>query len=237
MRIPVLSFHWRVILQVHPGTVYTDIVNLEGMLGALQRAISPLLLRTPQAAANVVLSSVYGPQGVKAYGDAKREAHAAEIASQAAKAAAVSARQRVAAVSSSASSSADANSNGEASEDAQAAAKEAAAHARAAYEDWQTLENALPPAVRASKSPPAASTAPPGATSKTTNARTLMQTPSAAAAADMKRGDPWLHFANGRGQVLGPSALALKSVSRTDQLARALWAASELALHRELNSF
>jgi len=229
---PNFLFPISLIPKVHPGTVYTDIVNLDGVLGALQRAISPLLLRTPQASANVVLSSVYGPQGVKAYGDAKREANAAEIAYNAAKAVAVLARQRVTAASS------PSNSNGEASEDVHAAAKEAAAQARAAYEAWQSLENSLPPAVRASKLSSAAvasAAAALGATSKANSARTtLMPAPATTAAVTAEAGDPWLHFANGRGQVLGPLALAIKSTSRTDQLARALWAASEFALRREL---
>ena len=51
--------------------------------------------------------------------------------------------------------------------------------------------------------------------------------PSAATA------DRWLHFANGRGEVLGPAALAFKSASRNDQLARSLWRASEAALAAE----
>lgn len=214
--------------------MYTDIVNLEGVLGALQRAIPPLLLRTPQASANVVLSSVYGPHGVIAYGDAKRGAHAAAIAYEAAQAAAVAARRRATAASSP-PPAAGASSNGEAGEDLQAAAKEAAAHARAAYEAWQTSENALPPAVRTLKPLPTAAATPAQGKPKASGARTLMQASSTAAGL-AEAADPWLHFANGRGQVLGPLALAMKSTSRTDQLARALWAASEFALRRELGS-
>jgi hypothetical protein len=216
----VVVILWR--QQVHPGTVHTDIVILDGLLGALQRAVSPLLLRAPQAAANVVLASVYGPQGLFAHDAQRAAAHAAEADSKAAAAAAADARHRAAAAS---------VSPGESQEELAKAAKEAAALARAAYASWQALEAALPPAVRAASASAAALKA-----SSSRRRGTSGQAAPANIAKNAPQVDPWLHFANARGQVLGPKALALKSTSRVDQLARALWAASTHALDRELRS-
>mmetsp|Transcript_43744 Transcript_43744/g.88469 ORF Transcript_43744/g.88469 Transcript_43744/m.88469 type:complete len:496 (-) Transcript_43744:245-1732(-) len=116
-------------VSVHPGTVYTKIVELDGVVGSAQRFISPFFLRSSAAAANVVLSAAYGPSGV--------------------------------------------------------------------------LKKNL---TRTSASPDSGS------------------------AEKEEAVDPWLHYANGRGEVLSPSALAFKSTKLNDELARALWFTSERAM-------
>lgn len=47
-------------VSVHPGMVYTNIVTLE-YIGAIQNVLSPLFLRPPRVAANVVLSAAAAP--------------------------------------------------------------------------------------------------------------------------------------------------------------------------------
>ena len=139
-------------VSVHPGNVYTSIVELSGAVKVAQELLSPLFLRSPPAAANVVLSSAYGPAGVLAKKNKKEG-------------------------SSSLSSSFNA--------------------ADSKYFG--------------------------GSSSSNSNNSPAMVVAEGAA-------DPWLHFANGRGEVLGPRALAYKSVELNDKLAKALWEASEGAV-------
>ena len=106
-------------MTAHPGTVYTHIIELGGLIGFFQATLSPLFLRSPAVAANAVLTGLFGQS---------RQTHDAA----------------------------------------------------------------------------------PGS-------------------------DPWLHFANGRGQVLGPRGLFLKAPSdRFDSVARALWATTEAFLDAAL---
>jgi hypothetical protein len=49
-------------VSVHPGTVATDIVELQGPLGRAQQLLSPLFLRSPAQAAACVLRAAFGAQ-------------------------------------------------------------------------------------------------------------------------------------------------------------------------------